>query len=112
MKAGDRVVCVISHSKSNENGVIKGKIFEIIEVRKGPCNCVPIVFNIGITHIFNCMMCMECYTNFDTNDSMWWFSSSLFRPIQYNSATEELANKEIIEEKSDIPVKEPQKEKV
>ena len=40
---------------------------------------------------------------------VWWFKSSRFAPIEYNSATEELANKEIVKETLDVPIKEPLK---
>ena len=99
------MVCIKSHSDPL-CALRKGLIYIIMDINK--CECGVISFNVGI---INARTSIVCFCGESAETSIWWISSELFRPIQYNSATEELANKEIIEEKSDIPIKEPQKEK-
>ena len=109
MRVGERVVCVKAHQDS-ECPLKVNSIYYVLDM--DVCKCKRIAFDVGIKLSLDwkgvrCRKCREIvYTN------IWWISSHLFRPIQYNSATEELANKEIVEETSDIPVKEPKKEKV
>jgi hypothetical protein len=105
MKVGDRVVCVKSHSKAHENGIIKDKIFTILNIMAHyKCGCV--IFDIGISSGF-----MSTYTKCRHGDSIpggsiWWISSRLFSPLEFNSAHDELLNKEVVEEKYDGEIKE------
>ncbi len=110
MKVGDRVVCVGSHS--NPRCPLRvGIIYMIMGCKECP-TCGGVGYNVGIGTIPEHQWTRCTCGARGAIDSVWWISSKLFRPIQYNSATEELANKKVVEEKSDIPIKEPQKEKV
>ena len=101
MKVGDRVVCVRTHSL---RAVIKGKIYEIFNIYKSPC-CGKIIYDVGISGHGK----TRCLCGKILGGAEWWIGSWLFRPIEYNSATEELANKEIVKETLDVPIKEPLK---
>lgn len=108
MKVGDRVVCVKSNYWEGNAGVIKGRVYVIENIIS--CSCGSISFDVGVSSITSFTKCHKC-GSLDSYPA-WLQSASRFAPIQYNSATEELANKEIVKETSDIPIKEPQKEKV
>ena len=103
MKVGDRVVCVKGHS----DPICPLKVNSIyIILNVYACKCGAISFDVGITIPSGDNMVCNCDRNMHTN--IWFIGSSKFRPLQYNSATEDLI-KEIVEERLDI--KEPQKEK-
>jgi hypothetical protein len=102
MEVGDRVVCVKSH-KDPECPLKKGATYTILSI--DICACGDISIDVGI----KCPVGVECYCGrmvapFD----IWWLNPKLFAPITYNSAHDELLNKEIVEEKADIKIKEPQ----
>ena len=105
MKVGDRVVCVETNNFRGYLGVKAGYIYVIQRIMT--CKCGIVNFDIGtpVIDIFPRTGCM-CGREF-MDRTAWWQKSSRFRPIVFNSATEELANKEIVEERSDAPIKEP-----
>lgn len=109
MKVGDRVVCVKAHSQP-ECPLKVGKVYIILDMLLCSCGEMCIHVGIGNPGDWDATSC-GCGRLLNP-DSIWWLDPDLFRPIEYNSATEELANKKVVEEKSDIPIKEPQKEKV
>ncbi len=108
MKTGEKIVCVRSHSA---RAVIKGQIYTIIGLMECP-GCKKVMFDVGVIAHFMVWYCGGprggCGVEINPH-GIWWLDAILFAPIAYNSATEELANKEIVEEKSDIPVKIPEK---
>jgi hypothetical protein len=103
MKVGDRVVCV--NAAKFGNRLKKGAIYVINSMQK--CSCGAINFDVGLKSS-QFIICEDCGTFF-THNGCWWVHHSLFAPISYNSAHDELLNKEIVEEKADIKIKEPQK---
>ena len=108
MQVGDRVVCIKTRTSSDGVAYIyKGRIYTILN--EWICGCGDRNFNVGLSNVLKsgCDVCLVM----TKIQGITWIDSRCFWPIQYNSATEKLANVEIIEEKSDIPIKEPQKEK-
>lgn len=104
MKVGDRVVCVKGHP-SPECSLKKGVEYTILNTNA--CSCGGITIDVGVPLPLN--LFSGCYCKKIINGSVWWLDPNLFRPISYNSAMDELLNKEIVEEKADIQIKEPQK---
>ena len=104
MKVGDRVVCVKAHSDPECPLKVKS-IYTIFNARK--CKCGEVGFDVGIMLPpgYSLIECNKCGMVERTH--IWTIRSRYFAPIQFNSATEELANKEIVEERSDAPIKEP-----
>jgi hypothetical protein len=105
MKVGDRVVCVKAHGNP-ECGVKKGAIYTIRDVKQ--CSCGSIAFDVGIIGTSPLGSCRLCKKRYFKSIGIWWISARSFAPITYNSAMDELLNKEIVEEKADIQIKEPQ----
>jgi hypothetical protein len=96
MKTGDKVVCITSHGSA-----IEGKVYEVYGIKTLACGCV--VINVGLTlpHVYFACFSHGCFDN--PTGGYQWHNSDYFKPIQYNSAHDELL--EIIEEKIDIPEK-------
>lgn len=109
MKTGERVVCVETKGNVYGHSVKKGQIYTINNVWTCP-SCGKFKLDVGLYHNMSGRNggCVKC--SLDGPDiSVIWCDSRLFRPIQYNSAHSELVQKAVTIEKSDIPIKEPQK---
>ena len=101
MKTGDRVVCIKSSNYKNTwPDIIKGKIYTIRLVNY--CGC-SVWLDVGIDMCQIDSSCHRC--RFSLPGGCAWYGSLLFRPLQFNSAHEELIN--IIEEKIDVEIHEP-----
>ena len=103
MRVGQKVVCIKS---STSRWVIKGRIYTVENMVK--CECGHIMIAVGVVRLKMYTSCSTCGMLYSPNI---WFNSANFAPIQYNSAHSELVQKAVTIEKSDIPIKEPQKEK-
>lgn len=99
------MVCVKSNYWKGNPGVIKGCVYVIGNIVK--CSCGGISFDVGTPSVTNFVRCQDC-GSLDGYPA-WLQAAFRFRPIEYNSATEELANKEIVKETLDVPIKEPLK---
>lgn len=106
MKIGDRVVCVKAHTNPACR-IKKGTIYTIRNAKQ--CSCGNIAFDVGIIGTSSIGSCNSCKGKYTKPIEIWWISARSFAPIQYNSAHDELLNKEIVEEKADIKIKEPEK---
>jgi hypothetical protein len=97
MKVGDQVICL----KSGDT-LKKGKIYTIEQVLNLSCKC-GMVIDVGIKDVHGDTTC-RCGNTIATDDRRW-YHYSLFAPITYNSAHDELCN--IVEERIDIkqPIK-------
>jgi len=102
MKVGDRVVCVQGHYDPKCN-LVKGREYIIYATRKCPCGGIG--FDVGIIGTSRIGNCLICSSDFIKDVGVWIVSSTRFRPIQYNSAHDELIES-IVEEKADVEVKE------
>lgn len=87
----DEVVCIVSHS---QGAVKKGVIYPLISIRKCPCGCGQILFDVGIEKA-TLSKCYKTQTVWDSG-KVWWIASDLFAPLQ--TASEEADMKEAIEE--------------
>jgi len=97
MRVGDRVVCVKSHSR----GIVsKGKTYTVLQSRG--CACGRVNLDVGVeipsghTEYQVCNVCGIM----TIHNGIWWIASSLFAPLRFNSAHDELVN--IVEEKIDV----------
>jgi len=107
MKPGDKVVCIESaHDSDNRFEVKKGRVYTILDLWNCSCH-THLDVGLGSYTIgrINCIHCGKTAPN-----SKSYVPSYYFRPIEYPSAHEELMNKTWVEEKIDIPIKEPQKQ--
>ncbi len=71
------------------NMVVKDEIYIVKGIRISPCKCCVIELDVGIMPIEQDQIywCVDCgFTIPDLN--IWWFSSTLFRPIDYTFAEE------------------------
>ncbi len=105
MKVGDNVVCVKT-TYDRSPGAVKGRIYPILS--REICKCGDISFDIGLTtpYIMACDVC-----GLEIDDGIFWHDPANFRPISYNSAHDELLNKEIVDDKADIEITETEKVK-
>ena len=106
MKVGDKVVCIKNASNSFGVGVVKGRVYTINDV--SACECGRVFFDVGLPDSGGINLC-RCGVILNNSKTVFVIST-VFAPIQYNSAHDELINKEIVKETSYIPVKEPQKQ--
>ena len=104
MKISDRVVCIRTIGNIFGVGIVKGQIYTIYNIHICP-TCNAVYFDVGLPDSPGSENCTKCHTTIGPCGVC--ADSRHFRPIEYNSATEELANKEIVKETSDIPIKEP-----
>ncbi len=109
MKPGDRIVCVSApSSECGEVFVKKGTVYLLLGII--PClKCDHVWFDVGVRPSGDFQRCGMCTYPSKFPGHTVWISRELFRPIEYNSAHSELL-KEVVEEKLDIPIKEPQKQ--
>ena len=104
MKTGDRVCWVETYVKY----VVRVHKNEIYTIKaEWACQCGIKRFDVGIKVPYYCYGSICCSCSSKSDDGIAWPESKYFAPIEYNSATEELANKEIVKETLDIPIKEP-----
>lgn len=97
-KIGQKVVCIKDHS---QGAVKRGFVYTILNFNT--CGC-GLTFDVGLTH--NASICFDCGTFIG---KVWWIHHSLFSILQnqYQFVSSEVVkNIEIIEEKSDCPIKE------
>lgn len=101
-RIGQKVVCI--------HGLNKGVVFTIQGNSECP-NCHRRLSDVGLRfpyHGFKDEQCDRCHFYLLSTDILW-FANEILRPIEYNSAQEELAEEfKQVEEKPDIIV-EPQK---
>jgi hypothetical protein len=109
MKIGTKVVCILNGTNSVGNQVIKGRIYTIEDILDCP-KCPLIWIDVGLRCESNTDECLCGY--FRGSANIVWVDHRYFRPIEYNTAHEELIKKEVIEEKSDIPLEVPTEEPV
>lgn len=110
MKVGDEIVCIFAPpDASGYVPVVKGRVYLLLGIVTCQ-NCGHTWFDVGILPSGDFQECGRCAPFSTFPGHTVWVSYKLFRPIEYNSAHEELLNKEVVEEKLDIPVKEPQKQ--
>ena len=104
MRVGESVVCIRDAGNPFGSRIFKGRIYLIHDTQE--CCCGHITIDVGVRNDRGLQLCLGCGHE-SPNSSIVWCGPGNFRPIEYNSATEELANKEIVKETSDIPIKEP-----
>ena len=89
---GQEVVCIKTHSQ----GIVKkGDIYTIESLRKPECGCYIVLIDVGIIQPnkaqLHCAICNYVSKVVDNENSIWWISSRLFAPLEYNQkAIEEL----------------------
>jgi hypothetical protein len=98
MKVGDNVICIQTCSNGFNESVFKGKIYTIYAIRNCP-GCKKIQFDVGLRGVIGSDKCLCGYGSGKTD--ITWAVSTLFAPIQYDSAHDELLEK-IVEEKPDV----------
>jgi len=104
MKVGDEIVCIRTHSQGFRNGVVKGKIFSLLAIDNCP-SCGSSCFDVGVkSRVESNNRCVKCNGRYPSG-GIWHIGPSLFAPIQYNSAHDELLSS-ITEEKSDVKIEE------
>jgi hypothetical protein len=59
----------------------KGDIFIINSIRKGFCNCMPLLLDIGFCG-YTRNMCSKCKTTFSDSGTSWWFDATHFAPLE------------------------------
>lgn len=95
-EVGKKVICIKSHSRCDVNGVRKGKVFEVIQVRKSVCLCPDPEIDINIkapAGWINDTYCSRCMTCHPSPDCVWWFGARIFAPL-----TDETIGDKTIEE--------------
>ena len=101
---GQKVVCV---DVSGVTSLVEGATYTIIGINKCVCGCLQLLVHSGSTA--ECTKC-ACKTETPIIGGDSWQRSTRFRPLEYDSAHEEILEKyPLTEEIPDVPVKEPQK---
>lgn len=78
-----KVICIKTHSQSNINGVIKGKVFIVEACKKSDCKCAEYTIDIGLEsndERSTVSRCRICKTHV-FNDGIWWLNAALFAPL-------------------------------
>lgn len=75
---GQDIVCINTHS----GGIVKeGELFTIKGLRESFCSCDNVEINIGFSSSCSIERCLPCNTIVGKTDDIFWFSESLFAPI-------------------------------
>ena len=102
-KIGQQVVCVKQHSQ----GILEvNKIYTVLNIYK--CNCGRIAFDVDILNHYNTSTTCDCMKTIEPK-TIWWINSKLFRPLEYNIISNKELISNIITEKLDTPIKQPEK---
>lgn len=98
-KIGQKVICINSKSTMGSRaGIEEKKIYTISRIDFCKCGDVYLEFSEIKTHTGHCTTCMKIMDS---------YCGDRFRPLIYNSATEEILEKfKLTEEKADIQIKE------
>lgn len=89
---GQEIVCIKTHSQ----GIVKkGDIYTIQSLRKPECGCRIVLIDVGIIQPdkaqLHCAICNYISKAIDHENSIWWISSRIFVPLEYDKeAIEEL----------------------
>jgi hypothetical protein len=97
-EVGKKVICIKDHSQSHLNGVKKGKIYTVKDIKSSPCNCQFNGLDIGIYDYKGKLgYCLFCNKVFTLTSNIWYMDCRLFEPL----IEEEVGNaylEELIEE--------------
>jgi len=103
-KIGQKVVALFTWPNKN---VIKGEIYTISNIIENFCPCNPLVLQFkdcGMSYVHS--HCYKCNKASITT----LFNASYFKPLQYDTINLEIiANMKLVEERSDIQIKELEK---
>jgi hypothetical protein len=75
---GQEVVCVKNGKKS---GLVKDRIYTILELRQSPCRCKYIDVYVGI-QMEGYYYCEDCKTRATHSEGKYWHHEEMFAPLQ------------------------------
>lgn len=79
---GQEIVCIRTHSRK----VVKaGEIYKIKALKESKCKCKNLtIIDVGVLANSGFAKCTICDTRYEKTDNSWWFSETLFAPLEYN----------------------------
>jgi hypothetical protein len=105
-----KVVCIITARNTHGHTIVKGQIYEVKQTANCGCSSHK-WYDIGYTLNHPdpfAGLCQVCNGQFSSSRTIVWADSRCFAEIEYRTAHAELINKKPVEEKSDIPILEPE----